>query len=150
MNQLRAIIRASARRNVRVMFPMVATIEEVQKAKAYVRQAKEELRARGVPFDARIKIGVMIEVPSAAIMAEQLAAEVHFLSIGTNDLVQYMMAVDRGNDSVATLYQPFSPAVVRVLHHIIEAAHRKHVWVGVCGEMEAIRSQPSCCWTRHR
>jgi len=135
MNQLRAIIRASARRNVRVMFPMVATLEEVQKAKAYVRQAKEELRARGVPFDARIKIGVMIEVPSAAIMAEQLAAEVHFLSIGTNDLVQYMMAVDRGNDSVAALYQPFSPAVVRVIHHIIEAAHRKHVWVGVCGEM---------------
>ncbi|MCC6398330.1 MAG: phosphoenolpyruvate--protein phosphotransferase [Bacteroidetes bacterium] len=135
MNQLRAIIRASARRNVRVMFPMVATLEEVQKAKAYVRQAKEELRARGVPFDARIKIGVMIEIPGAAIMAEQLAAEVHFLSIGTNDLVQYMMAVDRGNDSVAALYQPFNPAVVRILHHIIEAAHRRHVWVGVCGEM---------------
>jgi phosphotransferase system enzyme I (PtsI) len=137
LDQLRAILRASTRRNVRVMFPMVSTVTEVQKAKALLKQAMEELRARGVRFDARIKVGVMIEVPAAAMMAEQLAAEVHFLSIGTNDLVQYLMAVDRGNDAVAPLFQQFHPAVVRTLRHIVEAAHRKNVWVGVCGEMAA-------------
>jgi phosphotransferase system enzyme I (PtsI) len=135
LSQLRAILRASARRNVRIMFPMVSTIEEVHRARAYVRQVKEELRAKGTRFDARIKVGVMIEVPAAAMMAEQIAAVSDFLSIGTNDLVQYMMAVDRGNGSVATLYQPFHPAVIRTLHHVIEAAHKKHSWVGVCGEM---------------
>jgi len=135
LSQLRAILRASARRNVRIMFPMVSSIEEVHRARAYVRQVKEELRAKGIRFDARIKVGVMIEVPAAAMMAEQIAAESDFLSIGTNDLVQYMMAVDRGNGSVATLYQPFHPAVIRTLHHVIEAAHKKHSWVGVCGEM---------------
>ncbi|HSQ74770.1 MAG TPA: phosphoenolpyruvate--protein phosphotransferase [Bacteroidota bacterium] len=135
LSQLRAILRASARRNVRIMFPMVSSIEEVHRARAYVRQAKEELRAKGTRFDARIKVGVMIEVPAAAMMAEQIAAVSDFLSIGTNDLVQYMMAVDRGNGSVASLYQPFHPAVIRTLHHVIEAAHKKHSWVGVCGEM---------------
>ncbi len=135
LDQLRAIIRASVRRNVRVMFPMIATIEEVQHARAFIRQAQEELRTQGVPFDAKMKIGVMIEVPSAALMAEQIAAEVDFLSIGTNDLVQYMMAVDRGNDAVAALYQPFHPAVIRTIHQIVEAAHKKKNWVGVCGEM---------------
>ncbi|MBP1658117.1 MAG: PtsA, partial [Bacteroidetes bacterium] len=129
------ILRASARRNVRIMFPMVSSIEEVHRARAYVRQVKEELRAKGIRFDARIKVGVMIEVPAAAMMAEQIAAVSDFLSIGTNDLVQYLMAVDRGNGSVASLYQPFHPAVIRTLHHVIEAAHKKHSWVGVCGEM---------------
>jgi len=135
LSQLRAILRASARRNVRIMFPMVSSIEEVHRARAYVRQVKEELRAKGIRFDARIKVGVMIEVPAAAMMAEQIAAVSDFLSIGTNDLVQYLMAVDRGNGSVASLYQPFHPAVIRTLHHVIEAAHKKHSWVGVCGEM---------------
>jgi phosphoenolpyruvate-protein phosphotransferase (PTS system enzyme I) len=135
LDQLRAILRASTRHNVRVMFPMVATITEVQKAKVLLKQAMEELKARGVKFDARIRVGVMIEIPAAAMMAEQLASEVHFLSVGTNDLVQYLMAVDRGNDAVAPLFQPFHPAVVRTLRHISEAAHRKNIWVGVCGEM---------------
>jgi phosphoenolpyruvate-protein phosphotransferase (PTS system enzyme I) len=135
LDQLRAILRASTRHNVRVMFPMVATVTEVQKAKVLLKQAMEELRARGVKFDARMRVGVMIEIPAAAMMAEQLASEVHFLSVGTNDLVQYLMAVDRGNDAVAPLFQPFHPAVVRTLRHITEAAHRKNIWVGVCGEM---------------
>lgn len=135
LDQLRAILRASTHHNVRVMFPMVSTLGEVQKAKALLKQAMEELKARGTKFDSRIKIGIMIEIPAAAMMAEQLAAEVHFLSIGTNDLVQYTMAVDRGNDAVAALFQPFHPAVVRLLRHVVDAAHRKNIWVGVCGEM---------------
>jgi phosphoenolpyruvate-protein phosphotransferase (PTS system enzyme I) len=133
--QLRALLRASVRRNVRIMFPMISTTEEVHRAREFVHQAQEELKAKGIPFDAKIKIGVMIEVPSAAMMAEQIAGEVDFLSIGTNDLIQYLMAVDRGNDSVASLYQPYNPAVVRTIHHVVEAAHRKHKWVGICGEM---------------
>lgn len=133
--QLRALLRASARKNVRIMFPMICTIEEVHRAREMVHQAQHDLKAAGVPFDPKMKIGVMIEVPSAALMAEQIAAEVDFLSIGTNDLTQYMMAVDRGNDSVASLYQPFNPAVVRTIHYVVEAAHRKHKWVGICGEM---------------
>jgi phosphotransferase system enzyme I (PtsI) len=135
LDQVRAILRASVRRNVRIMFPMVSTVEEVHLARACVRQVKEELRAKGIRFDARIKVGVMIEVPAAAMMAEQIATEADFLSIGTNDLIQYLMAVDRGNEAVATLYQPFNPAVIRTIHHIVEAGHKKQVWVGVCGEM---------------
>lgn len=133
--QLRALLRASARKNVRIMFPMISTLEEVLRAKECVHQAQHDLKTAGVAFDPKMKIGVMIEVPSAALMAERLAEEVDFLSIGTNDLVQYMMAVDRGNDSVAALYQPYNPAVIRTIHYIVEAAHRKHKWVGVCGEM---------------
>jgi phosphotransferase system enzyme I (PtsI) len=117
------------------MFPMISTIEEVHRAKECVHQVQAELKAAGIPFDPKMKIGVMIEVPSAALMAEHIAEEVDFLSIGTNDLTQYMMAVDRGNDSVAALYQPFNPAVVRMIHFVVEAAHRKHKWVGICGEM---------------
>jgi phosphotransferase system enzyme I (PtsI) len=135
LDQLRAILRASTRHNVRVMFPMVSTVTEVQRAKALLKQAMEDLKRRGIKYDTRIRVGVMIEVPAAAVMAEQHAAEVHFLSIGTNDLVQYLMAVDRGNDAIAPLFQPFHPAVVRTLRHIVEAGHRKNVWVGVCGEM---------------
>ncbi len=135
LDQLRAILRASAHRNVRIMFPMISTLGEVLKAKSFLKQAMEELKTRGVKYDTRIKVGAMIEVPAAAMMAEQLAAETHFLSIGTNDLTQYVMAVDRGNDAVASLFQPFHPAVVRTLRNIVDAAHRKNNWVGVCGEM---------------
>jgi phosphoenolpyruvate-protein phosphotransferase (PTS system enzyme I) len=135
--QLRALLRASKGRNVRIMFPMITKVTEVRKAKEFLKQAKSDLRAKGIHFDQRIKIGVMIEVPSAAIMAEEIAAEVDFLSIGSNDLVQYLLAVDRDNLAVAPLYQHFNPAVLRTIKSIIDAGHKKNVWVGMCGEMAA-------------
>jgi phosphotransferase system enzyme I (PtsI) len=135
LNQLRAILRASTRGNVLIMFPMVSTLQEIRRAKEFVQRAKDELRARGVPFDPKLKVGVMIEVPSAAILADHIAAEVDFLSIGTNDLVQYTMAVDRDNNAVAPLFQQFNPAVLRLLKSIIDAGHKRNIWVGMCGEM---------------
>lgn len=133
--QLRALLRASTRRNVRIMFPMVSTVTEVRRARAQLDAAKADLRSRGIPFDEQMKIGVMIEVPAAAIMTDAIAAEVDFLSIGTNDLIQYLMAVDRDNAAVADLYQQFNPAVLRTVKTIIDAGHRRNVWVGMCGEM---------------
>jgi phosphotransferase system enzyme I (PtsI) len=133
--QLRALLRASTRRNVRIMFPMVSTVSEIRRARAQLSAAKEALRARGIPFDEEMKIGVMIEVPAAALMSDAMAAEVDFLSIGTNDLIQYLMAVDRDNAAVADLYQQFNPAVLRMIKTIIDAGHRRNVWVGMCGEM---------------
>ena len=133
--QLRALLRASTRRNVRIMFPMVSTVTEVRRARAQLDAAKADLRSRGIPFDEEMKIGVMIEVPAAAIMTDAIAAEVDFLSIGTNDLIQYLMAVDRDNAAVADLYQQFNPAVLRTIKTIIDAGHRRNVWVGMCGEM---------------
>ncbi|MBI3111277.1 MAG: phosphoenolpyruvate--protein phosphotransferase [Ignavibacteriales bacterium] len=135
LDQLRAILRASTRKNVSVMFPMVSSIKEVRSAKRFVEEAKDQLRKAGIPFDEKIKIGVMVEVPAAAVIAENLAKEVNFLSIGTNDLIQYLLAVDRGNDVVSGLYQEFHPAVLRFLRRIIERGKRKDVWVGMCGEM---------------
>lgn len=135
LNQLRAILRASTRRNVRIMFPMVSKLREVHAARAMVEKAKDDLRARSLPFDENVKIGVMIEVPSAALLADVLAGEVDFLSIGTNDLIQYLLAVDRDNSSVSELYQQFNPAVIRALKMIIDAGHKRHVWIGLCGEM---------------
>lgn len=135
LDQLRAILRASTRKNVSVMFPMVSSIKEVRNAKRFVEEAMDQLRKAGVPFDEKIKIGVMVEVPAAAVIAEDLAKEVNFLSIGTNDLIQYLLAVDRGNDVVSGLYQEFHPAVLRFLRRIIERGKRKDVWVGMCGEM---------------
>ncbi len=137
LSHLRAILRASTMKNIRIMFPMVATLEEIRRAQEFVKQAKADLRARGIRFDPRIKIGVMIEVPSAALLAEEIAAEVDFLSLGTNDLVQYVMAVDRDNSYVAPLFQQFNPAVLRLIKSVIDAGHKKHVWVGMCGEMAA-------------
>ena len=135
IDQLRAILRASTRKNIAVMFPMVSTLSEVREAKKYLDEAKHQLRKENLPYDARIKVGVMIEVPAAAVIAEDLAEEVDFLSIGTNDLIQYLLAVDRGNDVVSSLYQEFNPAVVRFLRRIIERGKKKGVWVGMCGEM---------------
>src|SRR5450759_302179 len=119
-----AILRASTKKNVWVMFPMVSSLREVRKAKELVSQAKASLRAEKHSFDDGLKIGVMIEVPSAAVLAGEIAKEVDFLSIGTNDLIQYLLAVDRGNDIVSQLYQEFEPAVLRTIRHIIKEAHK--------------------------
>jgi phosphotransferase system enzyme I (PtsI) len=135
MDQLRAILRASARKNVSVMFPMISSIKEVRRAKQHLEDAKGELKAKGIAYDDNIKVGVMVEVPAAAVITEDLAREVNFLSIGTNDLIQYLLAVDRGNDIVSPLYQEFHPAVVRFLRRIVERGKSDKVWVGMCGEM---------------
>lgn len=135
LTQLRAMLRASTRKNISIMFPMVTDVDEVRGAKEYVLQAKAELKARKIRFDDNIRLGVMIEVPAAALAAEQIAKEVDFLSIGTNDLIQYLLAVDRGNSIVSKLYQEFHPAVLNTIKHIIDAGHKHKKWVGMCGEM---------------
>ncbi|HTY09492.1 MAG TPA: phosphoenolpyruvate--protein phosphotransferase [Bacteroidota bacterium] len=133
--QIRAMLRASTKKNVWVMFPMVSSLKEIRRAKALVAQAKESLRAEKASFDDAMKIGVMIEVPSAAVVAGDIAREVDFLSIGTNDLIQYLLAVDRGNDTVSQLYQEFEPAVILTIRHIIKEAHKNKIPVSMCGEM---------------
>jgi phosphotransferase system enzyme I (PtsI) len=135
LDQLRAILRASTKKNVRIMYPMVSSVQEVRRANEFLRMALEELTSKNIPCDAEIKRGVMIEVPSAALLAGEIAAEVDFLSIGTNDLIQYLLAVDRGNSAVAPLFQHFNPAVLRTIKSVIEAGHRGKKWVGMCGEM---------------
>lgn len=134
MNQLRALLRASAHGSLKIMFPMISAPSELRKAKQFLEAAKTELKTKGLPFDENVKVGMMIEVPSAAIMADIFAEMCDFISVGTNDLTQYMFAVDRVNDKVAYLYEPASPAMVRVLGHIAKAGSEKCP-VSVCGEL---------------
>ncbi len=133
--QLRAILRASVGRNVKIMFPMISGLDEVRRGQEIVEECKNELRQEGQPFDDDLDVGVMIEVPTAAIMADRLAREVDFFSVGTNDLIQYAVAVDRTNERVAHLYAPSHPSVIRLLKMVADAAHANKIWAGVCGEM---------------
>ncbi len=135
--QLRAILRASAFGRIYVMNPMISCVEEVKAAKIVLEEVKAELDREGIAYDKEIKLGAMIEVPAAAINAGAIARQVDFLSIGTNDLIQYTMAADRSNEAVAHLYQPTNPAILRLMKHVINAAKTHHIRVGVCGESAA-------------
>ncbi len=133
--QLRAILRASAYGNIKMMFPMIATLEELRAANRVFEEAKQELSQADIPFNAKMEVGIMVEIPVVAVLADQFAKEVDFFSIGTNDLVQYTMAADRMNEKISYLYQPFNPAVLRLINNVITAAHKEGKWAGMCGEM---------------
>ncbi len=135
LTQLRAILRASAFGKIKIMFPMISGIEELRQAKTLLQQAKDELSKKGIAYDQNIQTGIMIEIPSAALMSDALAAEADFFSIGTNDLTQYTLAADRSNQSVSDVYDPFDPGVLRLIRMTAEAAKRHNIPVGMCGNM---------------
>lgn len=133
--QLRALLSASAYGKLRIMFPMIATLNEFRSAKALLLEEKAKLVAEGVTVSEEIEVGMMVEIPSAAVLADQFAKEVDFFSIGTNDLIQYTMAADRMNEKVSYLYQPYNPSILRLVKMVIDAAHKEGKWTGMCGEM---------------
>lgn len=133
--QLRALLRASSFGQLKIMFPMIATLDEFRAAKAMLEEEKEKLLSQGVTVSESIELGIMVEIPSTAILADQFAKEVDFFSIGTNDLIQYTMAADRMNQRVSYLYQPYNPAILRLVKMVIDAAHAEGKWAGMCGEM---------------
>lgn len=135
--QLRAVLRASHGKNVKLMFPMISNVDEVKQARQLLVESREELRAEGLPFQEKIEVGVMIEIPSAAILSREIAPLVDFFSIGTNDLVQYTLAVDRGNQRIRHLYQSYNPAVLKLVKYTIDSAHAGGIWCGLCGELAA-------------
>lgn len=133
--QLRALLRASAHGNIKIMFPMISSLEELRKAKSKLEECKSELRLEEVDFDENIDVGIMIEIPAAAILSDKFAKEVDFFSIGTNDLIQYTTAVDRMNKKVSSLYNQYHPALLRLIKLIIDNGHNEGIWVGMCGEV---------------
>ena len=133
--QLRALLRASSYGNLKIMFPMIATLDEFRQAKAILEEEKQELLTNNINVATTIEVGIMVEIPSTAILADQFAKEVDFFSIGTNDLIQYTMAADRMNERVAYLYQPYNPAILRLVKMVIDASHNEGKWTGMCGEM---------------
>ena len=133
--QLRALLRASVYGKLRIMFPMIATLQEFRKAKGILMEEKEKLVNEGIEVSDEIQVGIMIEIPAAAVLADQFAKEVDFFSVGTNDLVQYTFAADRMSSGVSYLYQPFNPSILRLLKHVIDSAHAEGKWAGMCGEM---------------
>lgn len=132
--QLRAILRASSYGNLAIMLPMISSIEELREAKKIIQEVKEELKIKQIPFNEKIETGIMVEIPSAALISETLAKECNFFSIGTNDLTQYALAVERGNEKVANLYTHFHPAVIRLIKSAIDGAHKNNIVCGMCGE----------------
>ncbi|WP_161877781.1 phosphoenolpyruvate--protein phosphotransferase [Alkalibacterium sp. MB6] len=133
--QLRALLRASVHGTLRIMFPMIATLQEFRDAKAILDEERANLENDGVDISDSIQVGIMIEIPAAAVLADQFAKEVDFFSIGTNDLIQYTMAADRMNEQVSYLYQPYNPSILRLVKNVIDAAHKEGKWAGMCGEM---------------
>jgi phosphotransferase system enzyme I (PtsI) len=133
--QLRALLRASVHGNLKIMFPMIATIEEFRQAKTLFLEEKAKLEGENIEVSNTIEVGIMVEIPSTAVMADVFAKEVDFFSIGTNDLIQYTMAADRMNERVSYLYQPFNPAILRLVKNVIDASHKEGKWTGMCGEM---------------